>query len=68
MADIPTEAKAMKPVFAIVALTLVVSPFALGQAKRKKANPNSYRIFDVHLHAVNPDLFREADSATNERY
>jgi hypothetical protein len=54
----------MKPVFAIVALTLVLSPFALGQAKGKKATLNSYGIFDVHLHAVNPDLFRKASSAS----
>jgi hypothetical protein len=53
----------MKPVFAIVALTLVVSPLAMGQTKGRNASPNSYRVFDVHLHALAPDLFKKAASA-----
>lgn len=53
----------MKPVFAIVALTFVVSPLAMGQTKGKNASPNSYRLFDVHLHASTPDFFRKAASA-----
>jgi predicted TIM-barrel fold metal-dependent hydrolase len=53
----------MKPVFAIVALTLVVSTLAMGQTKGRNASPNSYRVFDVHLHALAPDLFKKAASA-----
>jgi predicted TIM-barrel fold metal-dependent hydrolase len=53
----------MKRVFAIVVLTLVVLPLAIGQTKGKKASPNSYKVFDVHLHALPPDLFKKSDSA-----
>jgi predicted TIM-barrel fold metal-dependent hydrolase len=53
----------MKPVFAILAITFVVSPLALEQTKAKNAGPNNYRVFDVHLHALSPDLFKKAAAA-----
>lgn len=61
--DIPTAAKAMKSVFVSLVLTFAVSPLAIGQTKGNRPSPNSYRIFDVHMHASTPEFFRKAANA-----
>jgi predicted TIM-barrel fold metal-dependent hydrolase len=53
----------MMRILAILIFTIAASIFAEAQTKRQSSGQNNYRVIDVHMHALPPELFKGSASA-----